>query len=217
MIDGCSFDFIMSLGGSCATAKQLSFCGLRQRSLPFDWLFHLNNQTLDYLIEGFSNGFDHWMFINDMRPLEEGERGNSNCFQYHDNATGYNTIHDFHNEIHNLSEYDSVKQKYKRRFDRLEHYLSKAHTALFVLDARYDVDILKLKKIKNVVESKHPDLVLSILLMQFISVKEDMYEADGIKVIKYTRNHTIDDYNGSPKEWDVLKTISINNISFFSE
>ena len=53
---GNSYDLIFSLGGSCAVAKQMIFKGLRTESLPFDWVFHMENSTLDYLCKGFSGG-----------------------------------------------------------------------------------------------------------------------------------------------------------------
>lgn len=44
------YDLICSLGGSCATAKQLKMAGLRREALPFDWLFHLDNRPLELFV-----------------------------------------------------------------------------------------------------------------------------------------------------------------------
>ena len=215
MIENNTYDFVMSLGGSCAVAKQLSFCGLRQRSLPFDWLFHFDNQPLDYLCEAIVNGFEHWMYINDLRPLYDWERGDSTHYQYHDNATGYNSIHDFDYEIHNLAAYNSVKEKYARRFKRLQYYLSKSKDVLLILDARYEVDINKLKKIKVAIESKYNSVDVKIILIQFISENEEEYELDWIKVFKHTRNHSIADYTSTPDDWNFIKNIKLKDINFF--
>ena len=105
------YDLIFSLGGSCATAKQLKMNGLRNASYPFDWLFCLNDRHLKYLIKAFQTDFHDWLLYENLRELTTEERGDSKCFQYCDEAIGYNFIHDFHKPKEDITEYTEVKDK----------------------------------------------------------------------------------------------------------
>lgn len=214
-----SFDFVCSLGGSCATAKQLQFNNLRNCSLPFDWLFCLDDRPLKYLKIAFENNFNDWLLFENLRELEENERGNSKLFQYCDEASGYNFIHDFHQPKENQNEYDSVMEKYQRRIRRLLHLIAHSKNVLFVLDARYEVNIKLLYDIKQVIEKKYKTKV-KFLLFQF-NAHENKVERQSWITIRYiSRNYTNDDYNRQPEEWNCLKNIFIKNrniIGYFTD
>lgn len=147
------YDFVCSLGGSCAVAKQLKFKGLRKQSLPFDWLFHLDNTPLQYLSNAFQNNFKDFLQFDALRELTPEERGDSTYFQYKDKISGYNFIHDFPSPKEEI--YKTVLKKYKRRIFRLQYNLFLSRNVLFILDSRYDCKIENLELIKKTVESKY--------------------------------------------------------------
>lgn len=206
-----SFDTIVSLGGSCATAKQLKFKKLRKCSYPFDWLFHNNNEALCYLIKAFETDFSDWMKRDKLIPLKYEERGDSPLNQYHDLNTGFNTIHDFHKPVEDDEEYNAVITKYKRRISRLLDHISKSKHTLLILDARYPVCINCLADLKKVIESKYPNDVVQVLLFQFNASENAYYENEWLAIRKMTRNHSNLEYNGEPCEWDILKEITLTS------
>ncbi len=208
-----AYDIVVSLGGSCAVAKQLKFHELRKCSFPFDWLFHFTNKTLEYLIYAFENGFENWMVKENIIELPENERGDSNLYQYKDLLTNYNSIHDFSKPYTDKNEYESVLSKYKRRFKRLEQYLNESKNALFILDARYKVDIRLLQLLRMVVEDRY-SVTLDVILLQFNSNVSSTEQLNNLTIYNIQRNHTNEDYNGNPKEWDFLNTISLTDVIF---
>lgn len=200
------YDFVCSLGGSCAVAKQLKFKGLRKESLPFDWLFHLDNLPLQYLNTAFKNNFNDFLQFDALRELTLEERGDSPFFQYKDETSGYNFIHDFHSPKENS--YKSVLHKYKRRIFRLQYRLFLAKKVLFILDSRYQCKIENLKKIKETVESIYGCKVFFVLL-QFNASFNGFVNHDWIDIYYRTRNHSMDDYNAQPEVYEFIRKINI--------
>lgn len=200
------YDFICSLGGSCATAKQLQFCNMRMESLPFDWLFHLDNRTLGYLVNAFQCNFSDWMLFNNLRELNESERGDSNDFQYIDENSFYRFIHDFKKPKQIDCQYKYVIHKYKRRFHRLRDRLRNAHYTLFILDAVYKVDISLIKDIKECVERKFPTKVF-FLIMQFNNGKDEFLSNKWLTIVGMQRGRCRDDYVSTPCEWTIIRQL----------
>lgn len=235
---GNSYDLIFSLGGSCAVAKQMIFKWLRTESLPFDWVFHMENSTLDYLCKGFSGGFKEFLLEENLREVLPEEKGDSSHLQYKDILTGYYFIHDFDS----ASDYGTVREKYDRRIKRLETRLLEANSLLMILDARYQVNIDLLFRLRQVIFKKFSIPTIDVRLLQFNANKQETItlntfytnakesnnpinrvlrfvkrrEAIGLSpsgclVVDYIpRNHTIDDYNAEPDCWNFLKNVSKN-------
>lgn len=203
------YDLICSLGGSCATAKQLKMAGLRREALPFDWLFHLDNRPLEYLPKAFKNNFNDWLLRENLRELSDSEKGDSACFQYCDEISGYNFIHDFHSQKDSANEYCIVISKYKKRIKRLIKKLKRAENILFVLDARYDVDLNLLIKLKKTIECKYCKTTVSFIVFQFCSQKNGEIHEDWGNVYYIQRNHNQMDYNGLPPEWEPIRHLKL--------
>lgn len=205
------YDLIFSLGGSCATAKQLKMNGLRNASYPFDWLFCLNDRHLKYLINAFQTDFHDWLLYENLRELTAEERGDSKCFQYCDEVSGYNFIHDFHKPKEDITEYTEVKDKYKRRINRLLEKISKSKNILIIFDARYDVDISLLKELKKVIENKYKRTHVKFILLQFCAKESKCVTKKWITIYYIPRNHTVLDYNSTPDEWKFVSNLKLNN------
>ena len=109
------FDLALSLGGSCISALQLRRRGLRTCSLPFDWLFHINDNILTSLSMCFQEDFQNWLLRDNLQELVGDERGVSPHYQYKDTYTGFRFIHDFFQPIDHKGECKNVKRKYNKR------------------------------------------------------------------------------------------------------
>lgn len=205
------YDLILSLGGSCSVAKQLIFKNLRTESFPFDWLFHKSNETLKYLIQGFSDDFKDFLLKENLRPSSLEERGDSDRLQYKDKLTGYFSIHDFDKE----EDYPKVYKKYQRRINRLKKRLSHSNRILLILDASYHVDLTYLTLIRKAIQSKYKIPVVDIYLLQFNSnISQDYYfeekslsDSKNIRIIHIRRNICKDDFEKQPEYWNFLKSI----------
>lgn len=208
------YDLIFSLGGSCAVAKQLIFNNLRKCSLPFDWLFHFDNDSIEYLIYAFEFGFGDWMKFENLVELAPSERGDSELYQYKDILTGFNTIHDFEKPTTDHNAMIEVTSKYTRRINRMLDYLSRANSVLLILDARYTVDQDLLVVLKMVIQKKYPALNIDLVLLQFNANTDCDSTYANIQIRYIMRNHTAEEYNGRPKEWDFLENISLSEVIF---
>ena len=103
------FDMIISLGGSCAAATQMTGRALRAYSLPFDWTFTSDYRPVEYFSEGLKDKFKNLCLKKNLEELKGSERGDERFkFQYKDNYTGYRFIHLFHNDINSESDRKSV-------------------------------------------------------------------------------------------------------------
>jgi hypothetical protein len=194
----------ISLGGSCIAALQLRRRGLRVCSLPFDWLFHVDNTMWSSLSEGFANDFIDWMFFENMKELSIEERGTSNLFQYKDLKTGYRFIHDFHKPISNSKEYRKVVKKYRRRFSRLYRLIDDADQVHFIANTKWSVDLNLIKTFMDVVSKKWDEKRFHLYVVNFRDKENAIIYDNSITVYKFTRCENKYDYFETNIEWDFL-------------
>lgn len=62
------YDLICSLGGNCAAAHNLQYKGLRPFSLPFDWVYMLNEEPLYKLADCFKDDFSRFFLQENLKP-----------------------------------------------------------------------------------------------------------------------------------------------------
>ena len=127
-----TYDLICSLGGCCAPAMQIRQRGLQHESLPFDWVFHVDDEQFKMLAEGLCSDFKGWFQKSNMVELIGDERGTSESYQYKDVMTGFRYIHDFEKPIDENGYFERVCGKYKRRFKRLLQLIEGSNNILFV-------------------------------------------------------------------------------------
>ena len=91
------YDLICSLGGNCSAAHNLKIRGLRNFSLPFDWCYIKNEKPIEYLTEGFENGFKNFLLKKNLEELKGNEYNEAHisCAQYKDSYTGYYFVNHF--------------------------------------------------------------------------------------------------------------------------
>lgn len=195
------YDLIFSLGGSCAAAYQLKVRNMRVASLPFDWLFCVDNSALINLIKCFEEDFQGWFLKENLKELKDEEKGESPLYQYKDIATGYRFIHDFHKALDENGEYEKNKSKYARRIGRLYKYLDKAQKICLLFDSNFKSDIDLFRRLQKVLEEKFgkKDLI-DFVICEFESDKCENIIEDNISVYRYL--HKKDYYMYSTKTFE---------------
>ena len=104
----------VSLGSFCGVAMELERVGLRQESLPFDWLITADFDSVLWLIR---NNFDGFLEKEDLYQEETPDYYYSKRF----------SIHFYHEFVSTKSldeQYDAVAGKYRRRIKRFYGIIS---------------------------------------------------------------------------------------------
>lgn len=132
------FDLIVPLGSSCITAESVQKRGLRQFSLPFDWIKVLSlPQAIDFL----QTRFAHFLQSEDFEPYRESAK----VFGYRNQRTGLIFLHDFGHDGNFAEVFPAVAAKYARRIDRLYEKIAAARHILFIhIQSQLDDKVLSL-------------------------------------------------------------------------
>jgi hypothetical protein len=147
-----SFDEIISLGNNCSIATTLR--NLKQRNLayPFDW----NITHLSFLIYIFSNKFKNLDIIfNDCDKFKK--KCNETKIKYKDMIFFY----------HDNDNIQKLKDKFTKRFNRLDTLLNSNKNILFVRHSKTDT-IENLIELKDIIRKNYPMLKFKILLINNI-------------------------------------------------
>lgn len=118
------YDLIISLGDRCQVSRQMRLNHLQFKSYPFDWLLNDNISNLQNL---FKEDFNNFLDRDDLVITEKNE---TNLVVYN-KRTQYKHLHDFEYDTID-KDYNIVKEKFLRRFERLKNHIENAKTVLFV-------------------------------------------------------------------------------------
>lgn len=186
------FDLIVPIGDRCQISFQMRQNNLQFKSYPFDWLL---NGSLDALITLLNNDFAHFLDRQDMEPVERRPVN----LVVKNNHTGYWHLHDF--ECDTIDEdYQSVYEKYIRRFARFDRHISNAKTVLFV----YRNDSVRpddIRKLIAVLKKRYPCTKITLLWITANTEKQTItpvFHGDGII-------HTEFDCDTFYGEWETSK------------
>ena len=181
------YDAFISLGSSCLIAFQLLCRGLRQYSLPLDYVFSPSNNHIKIVTRCFINRFKNFFLYDNLVELTEPEeRGHGDDIQYKDIYTEFRFIHHFNDYISNYDEYLHVKSTFERRIARMYNIIEKSKKVLLLSDSGlgkcgknispYDLLILQ----KNC-SKLFPNTTIHIHFTEFINTQKDI-----ITMIEYT-------------------------------
>lgn len=213
--DKKEYDLACSLGGSCASAHNLFYRKMRYVSLPFDWLFLVEQKTIEKLIECFNNDFSNFLLKENLEELKGEERGNAGkYYQYKDKATGYRFIHFFDKPITNENSYKKVKEKFDKRIQRLYSLIEKSESILFLLDIKFPIDLDLIKRLENTLIEKFGNKKMDFVILEFNSTDDDIYLKDNVTVYKIKREINLYDFNETNFEWAFLDNIKISKNLF---
>lgn len=101
---------LVPLGYFCSVAMELERVGLRQFSLPFDWIISEDFNKVLYEIE---NGFEHFLDKNSFC-----QEYDVNPEYYYNEAAGLHFYHDFNPYKSFDEQYENFEKKYKKRIKR---------------------------------------------------------------------------------------------------
>ena len=207
------YDLFVSLGGNCGAASQLKMRGLRACALPFDWLAMATPGVVDYLAEGFSDGFKNFCRKDNLRPFA-GAAVEVGCtkFCYEDTYTGYRFIHHFRRPITEAGVYEDVRGMFERRICRLLKRLHAGERVLFVLATPFAFDPARAVSLLAHLRSLFPKSTIDMACLQFgvtfdnPLTTSERWPADLPFVAGGRYAHALDEYafERTGKEWTFL-------------
>lgn len=158
-----NFDLYISLGNNCISAMTLKTLNLRTFSFPFDWLCGVPlEKNLDWILKEFKNFLNY----SDLSFPEQILKDELHL-RVKNITTGTHFLHDFSNN--SLPEFQSIKQKYERRCERLLYSSINQKLLFLYIESNPDnIDYLvtakkvlqKLVLVKEKVHAKDAKLVI---------------------------------------------------------
>lgn len=188
------YDYVISLGGNCATASQLVHRGKRSCSLPFDWALMADTRPIEYLIQGFGTRFKDFMAWEDMYEFEgpENEYGKQ-TFHIEDKKSGFRFIHLFKGKRFDRELFETGKNVIVRRIERLYDILGRSKRVLFVLQTVFTYDISIARRLRVTLVETFPGVEIELRIMQMGAENAaTVIEDDGfLRFYTYPRPHNI--------------------------
>ena len=121
------YDFIFSLGATCAVSQSLRDAGLQFASYPFDWI---GSPGLLRDVEMVEGGFDGWFEKEDLKLWDVRHEEGAVQRVYKNMRTGFGFPHEFTNAFTFEDGYEKTKEKYDRRIERFYRDVRAAKRAL---------------------------------------------------------------------------------------
>jgi len=193
-------------------ALQLRRRGLRTCSLPFDWLFHVDDSLLSALSTSLDEDFANWLLLENLEELKGDERGTSPHYQYKDTHTGFRFIHDFHKPLEAPGEYLRVKRQYQKRIKRLYSLIDQAESFLMVLNCKWPLGVDKIRAFQASISRKWPGKKGRLVIVAFSQPEDARIEfGDDCVIIKRRRPENAYDYFQTNFEWEFLDSIVLRD------
>lgn len=203
---GMSYDAVVSLGGNCSVAHNLRLRGLRQMSLPFDWLLMDDSRPIGYLARGFESDFADFCLKENLEELKGEERGQEHPgrLQFIDRVSGWKFIHHFNESDSFDEEYARVSSVIKRRIIRMTEMFQGGGRYLLVLAPTFSVEKSCLGALAGCLARKYPNADFTFLIMSF--GEKDMHvELDGdVIYARIPRPQNVYDFTRTNFEWQFM-------------
>ncbi len=198
------YDLVCSLGGNCATAFQLRYRGMRSFSLPFDWTYIENEKPMEYLSEGFADGFKNLALKENLKRVEGNE---AHAVIYQDTYSGYFFPNHFKEDAE--KEYHAFYQKLCRRTERLLAKIKSARKVLFILSASFPVDVGCLEKLNKKLTELYPEVGFDFEIISFGCPSEEEKTVSNIHLKRCVRQQNLYDFYKTNFEWVFLDYIAL--------
>ena len=202
------YDLICSLGGNCAAAHNLLYKGIRTVAFPFDWTYFNSDEAVYRLVDGFKNNFKNYALKENFKELPVNS-DHSDKIQYEDT---YGKIiwanHFLYNTDQNAN-YNEVKEKLDRRFQRLINYVKKAQKILFIFSTSFQIKPDAFLYLISNLNKMYPNKNIEIKVLSFSCEKDYVYEDRGVKICYYKRKMDLQDFDTTNKEWEFLDKVEI--------
>jgi hypothetical protein len=188
------YDYVISLGGNCATASQLVHRGKRPFALPFDYTLMTNEQPIEYLIKGFKTRFDGFMTWEEVYEFEPpAEEFGKMAFHIEDKKSNFRFIHLFYGKRFDREMFDVGKRIMMRRISRLYDVVEKSKRVLFVLQTSFTYELEIARRLRAVLVETFPGVEIELRIMQMGAENAStIIEDDGLlRFYTYPRPHNI--------------------------
>ena len=202
------YDLVCSLGGNCAAAFQLKYRDMRAFSLPFDWCYIENEKPVEYLCEGFADGFKNLALKENMKRLP----GTANhAVIYQDTYSGY--VFPNHFKTDEEKEYDLFYKKLCRRTERLINKIKNARKVLFILSTTFGADITCLEKLNECLTKLYPNVHFDFEAVSFACPRDEEQTIGNIHFRRCFRQQNLYDFHRTNYEWAFLDQILLSEKS----
>ena len=210
-----TYDAIISLGGNCGAASQLRMRGLRPYPLPFDWTYMTGPETIEWLCEGFADGFKDFCLKENLDTIEHEATGLA-PYKYRDRASGYNFIHYFWTSADTESGYRVTYDIIRRRIARLLKVLEGSSSVLLILATNFEYDPALAVRLLETIRRYYPGKVVDMRVMQHcvkfdnpLTIAERWPEELPFEGGRYARRIFTYDFSRTDTEWDFLDRLTL--------
>lgn len=126
-----TYDLVFGVGNACSCSQAIRAAGLQFASFPFDWNVCLLEDDLPVRAELLCSDFAHWLDKDDLKFISQNaERAEVDI--YENLRTRFLFLHDFEWGVPLDASYGPVKEKYRRRIQRLMTMIRAARRVLVV-------------------------------------------------------------------------------------
>ena len=204
MSSNTKFDLVVSLGGNCAAAHQLLYKNFRTAAYPFDWTYFTSDEAVYQLAKGFKEEFKNYALKENFEELPVNP-SHPDRIQYKDK---YGKIIWANHFNYGKDDYNEVKEKLTRRFERLINSIKKAHRIIFVFSVSFKIEPDAFFVLLDTLDELYPDKHIEIKVVSFNADKNYKYKNNNIEIFYYKRQMNDSDYGSTNKEWDFLDKIN---------
>ncbi|MBO4520194.1 MAG: hypothetical protein J5787_03205 [Alphaproteobacteria bacterium] len=202
--DKQQYDLVCSLGGNCAAAFQLQCRGKRLFSLPFDWCYVENERPLEYLPEGFADGFKNLALKENLKRVD-GNKDHPVIYQ--DCYSGYFFPNHFKEDAE--KEYDGFYKKLRRRTERLLDKIRNARRVLFIFSALIPFDVSRFERLSEKLSQLYPAVHFDFKLISFGCPAEEELTVGNITLSRCVRQQNFYDFYKTNYEWAFLDNVAL--------
>ena len=182
-----TYDFIFSLGASCAVSQSLRDAGLQFASFPFDWIA---SPGLMAEVEMVESGFANWFEREDLKLWDVRHEEGAVQRVYKNMRTGFGFPHEFTNAFGLDDGYEKTREKYDRRIERFFKTLRASKNALGIyleVATRRRLPDDSLAEVRRRLAAQFPGLQLDLVYFYedpAHRVPEVVSEMDGVTVVR---------------------------------
>ena len=205
------YGLICSLGGNRSAAHNLQIRGLRSFSLPFDWLFVVDDRPIWYLSERFKTCFERFCLKENLVELQDPEHGTDHDgrMQYKDIVTGYRFVNHFSRPTEEPGEYERVYVTLRRRIERLYKAIEGTDRILFVLVTGTSIDCADaLWVLLSTLRTLWPQKIVDIVQMSFEAGADKMEYRPHPLHFHWKRPQHLYDFLSNAPEWSAFDMVS---------
>ncbi len=209
------YDLVVSLGGNCAVATQLTWRNMRPFALGLDWTLMPGTRPISYLTRAFENGFDDFALKENLHDVSALYPETYTSPAYRDDATGFELLHQFRKRAADTTWYDDDGPRLKRRIARMVSEVSASKRVLFVLATGFPYDDALAMELSKSIRAAFPKVTCDFRFMMFAAGVNDIVEnEDGVCVQRIARSISSYDLHKTSVEWEFLDYIEVTRCRY---